>query len=146
MSYCIKAQSNTATNSTEAEFLAAVLAAKHAKFLRAILNELGQVRQLPTTMYEDEMSDIKIINTKLPPERPRHTDIQHFAIRGDIMMCHIPGGINPADDLTKPLEWVLSASFLFNYVEYSTMLNRGVLELRPAAAGVGQPTDIRTNR
>ena len=90
MSYCIKAQSNTATNSTEAEFLAAVLAAKHAKFLRAILNELGQVRQLPTTMYEDEMSDIKIINTKLPPERPRHTDIQHFAIRGDILMCHIP--------------------------------------------------------
>ena len=112
-------QGSAATNSTEAEFLAAVLAAKHAKFLRAILNELGQVRQLPTTMYEDEMSDIKIINTKLPPERPRHTDIQHFAIRGDILMCHIPGAINSADEITKPLKWVI---------------------------GVGQPTDIRTNR
>ena len=54
------------------------------------------------------MSAIKIINTKVPSVRSRHFNIQHFAIqewkeRGDIVMCHIPGGINPADDLTKSL-------------------------------------------
>ena len=114
VSYRTKMQSITATSSTEAEFLAAVLAAKHAKYLRAILNELGFVQLLPTPIYEDNMSAIKIINAKVPTERSRHIDIQHFAIqewkeRGDIVMCHIPGIINPADDLTKPLGWVLHA-------------------------------------
>ena len=46
--------------------------------------------------------------------RMQHIDIEHFAIqewknRGDIVMCHIPGVISPADDLTKPLGWVLHA-------------------------------------
>ena len=45
-------------------------------------------------------------------ERSRHIDIQHFAIQdwaeaGDIIMRHIPGIINPPDDLTKPLGWIL---------------------------------------
>ena len=62
----------------------------------------------------------RLLMQKLPPELPRHTDIQHFAICGDSSMCHIPTEINPADDLTKPLEWVLSA-----HLFYSTMLNRG---------------------
>ena len=67
MLYCIKAQSITATNSTEAEFFAAAFAAKQAKFLRAILNELGHVQQLPSPNYEDKVSAIKIINAKAAP-------------------------------------------------------------------------------
>ena len=39
-------------------------------------------------------------------------DIRYFAIQdwkedGDIEVHHIPGIINPSDDLTKPLGWVL---------------------------------------
>ncbi|KAG7366873.1 adenylate/guanylate cyclase [Nitzschia inconspicua] len=53
-----------------------------------------------------------MINARIPTERSRHVDIQHFAIQdwkdaGDIVLCHIPGSINPSDDLTKPLGWVL---------------------------------------
>ena len=112
VSYRTKTQTITATSSTEAEFLAAVLAAKHAKYLRAILKELGFPQVEPTPIYEDNMSAIKMINAGIPTERSRHIDIQHFAIQdwkdaGDIVLCYIPGVINPSDDLTKSLGWVL---------------------------------------
>ena len=60
------------------------------------------------------MSAIKMINARVPTERSRHIDIQHFAIQDwkdakDIVMHHIPGVLNPSDDLTKPLGWVLHA-------------------------------------
>ena len=114
VSYRTKTQSITATSSTEAEFLAAVLAAKQAKYLRAILKELQFEQLLPTPIHEDNMSAIKMVNARVPTERSRHIDIQHFAIQdwkdnGDIVMNFIPGVINPADDLTKPLGWVLHA-------------------------------------
>jgi hypothetical protein len=49
-----------------------------------------------------------MINASRPTPRSRHIDIQHFAIQewkaqGDIILCHIPGIINPADALTKSL-------------------------------------------
>ena len=113
ISYRCKTQPITATSSTEAEFLAAVLSAKHAKHLRAILLELGFPQSKPTTIYCDNQSAIKMINAKVPTERSRHVGIQpHFAIQdwkeaGGIVMDFIPGAINPSDDLTKPLGWVL---------------------------------------
>jgi hypothetical protein len=114
ISYRCKTQSITATSSTEAEFLAAVTAAKHAKYLRAILRDLGFPMQAPTPIFEDNKSAINVINARIPTERSRHIDIQHFAIQdwkdaGDITMDFIPGIINCADDITKPLGWVLHA-------------------------------------
>ena len=55
-----------------------------------------------------------IINACVPTERTCHIDVQYFAIQdwkedGSIEILHIPGVINPADDLTKPLGWVLHA-------------------------------------
>ena len=78
------------------------------------MHELGFSQRQPTPIYEDNMSAIKMINARVPTERSQHIDIQHFAIqdwkeRGDIVMNHIPGVINPADDFTKPLGWVLHA-------------------------------------
>ncbi|HEY9819031.1 MAG TPA: Ty1/Copia family ribonuclease HI, partial [Candidatus Obscuribacterales bacterium] len=112
ISYRCKTQSITATSSTEAEFLAAVAASKHAKYLRAIMTELGFPPPGPTPIYEDNKSAINMINARVPTERSRHIDIQHFAIQdwkdaGDIVMHYIPGIINPSDDLTKPLGWIL---------------------------------------
>jgi hypothetical protein len=114
VSYRSKTQSFTATSSTEAEFIAAVSAAKSAKYLRAILGELGFPQSFPTPIYIDNISAIQIINARRPPERSRHIDIQAFAIQdwkdnNDILMHHIPGVINPSDSLTKPTGWVLHA-------------------------------------
>ena len=55
VSYRSKTQSITATSSTEAEFLVAVTAAKHAKYLRAVLHELGFSQRAPTPIYEDNI-------------------------------------------------------------------------------------------
>ena len=113
IAYRSKTQSLTATSSCEAEFYAAVTAAKVAKYLRSILLELGFPQKSPTLLHEDNASTIKLINAKQPTERSRHVDIQFFAIQdwnsqGHILMVHtIPGIINPSDNLTKPLGWVL---------------------------------------
>jgi hypothetical protein len=112
ISYRCKTQSITATSSTEAEFMAAVMTAKHAKYLRAIMTQLGFAPTGPTVLFCDNQSAINMINARVPTERSRHIDIQHFAIQdwkdaADIIMEFIPGIINPSDDLTKPLGWVL---------------------------------------
>ena len=112
VSYRCKTQSITATSSTEAEFLAAVTAAKHAKYLRAIMTQLGFPPRRPAVLHCDNQSAINMINARVPTERSRHIDIQHFAIQdwkesGAIVMQFIHGVINPSDDLTKPLGWVL---------------------------------------
>ena len=112
VSYRCKTQSVTATSSTEAEFIAAVLAAKQARYLRSVLKELGFPQSAPTKLYEDNQSAIQMVNARVPTERSRHIDIVHFAIQdwkdaGDIVLEYCPGIINPSDDLTKPLGWIL---------------------------------------
>ena len=65
----------------------------------------------PTCIYEDNKSTIDIVNSTIPTERARHIYIQDFAIQdwkewGCIELIHIPGKINPSDELTKPIGWV----------------------------------------
>ena len=126
--YRSKAQSIVALSSTEAELIAAVTAAKTVRYLRSILSELGFEQTEPTPIYEDNRSAIDIVNSNKPTERSRHIDIRFFAIqdwkaRGDIVLKHIPGVINAADDLTKPLGWVLHSRHArymmghFNYIK-----------------------------
>ncbi|KAG7367587.1 hypothetical protein IV203_030258 [Nitzschia inconspicua] len=103
-------QTVTATSSTEPEFIAAVSAAKTAKYLRAVLHELSFTQLSPTPIPIDNVSAIQIINARKPTERSRHIEIQAFAIQdwkdnGDILMHHIPGVINPSDSLTKLICW-----------------------------------------
>ena len=91
-----------------------MLTAKQAKYLRSILKELGFEQSGPTTLYCDNQSAINMANARVPTERSRHVDIQHFATQdwkeaGDITLSFIPGIINPSDDLTKPLGWILHA-------------------------------------
>jgi hypothetical protein len=128
IAYRSKAQSITALSSTEAELIAAVTAAKTARFIRAVLNELGFKQDGPTPIYEDNKPTIDIVNSKKPTQRSRHIDIRFFAIQDwmdnkDISMHHISGVINPADDLTKPLGWVLHARharFMMGHGHYAT--------------------------
>jgi hypothetical protein len=107
-------QSVVATSSTEGEFIAAVSAAKTAKYLRSILFQIGFAPSGPTVLYEDNASAIRMINNNRPTERSRHIDIAWFAIQdwraaGDIVLKHIKGTLNPSDDLTKALGWILHA-------------------------------------
>jgi len=108
ISYRCKTQSITTASSTQAEFLAAVATAKHARHMRAIMTDLGFPPEGPTIMCCNDQSAINVVNGCMPTERSRHIDIQHFAIQdwkesGAIVMEFIAGIINPSDDLTKPI-------------------------------------------
>jgi len=112
ISYRCKTQSVTATSSTKAEFLAAVTAAKHARYVQAIMTDLGFPPSGPTVLFCDNQLAINMINARVPTERSHHIDIQHFAIQdwkeaGAIVMQFISDVINPSNDLTKPLGCVL---------------------------------------
>ena len=111
--YKSKTQTLTAGSSTEAEFIAAYSAAKSVRYIRYVLKQMGFIQKDPTIIYIDNESALKIINdNQSPTARTRHMDIRFFAIQdwkndGDIIMKHIKGILNPSDDLTKPLGWVL---------------------------------------
>jgi hypothetical protein len=112
IAYKSKLQATMSTSSTEAELIAAVHAAKVAKYLRSILHELGFTQQGPTPLYEDNQAAIAMINECKPTPRSRHIDIQHFAIQEwqrekSIIMRYISTVINPADQATKCLGWIL---------------------------------------
>ena len=62
--YRSKTQSIIALSSTEAELLAAVEAAKVARFLRSMLKELGFRQKKPTVIYEDNQSTIHVFNSR----------------------------------------------------------------------------------
>ena len=81
IAYKSKTQTITATSFTEAEFIAAVAAAKTAKYLRSVLADLGFPMSGPTRLYEDNMAAIQMVNAKRPTERSRHIDISYFAIQ-----------------------------------------------------------------
>ena len=107
-----KLQATVATSLTEAEFIAAVSAAKVAKYLHSVLAELSVVQTKPMPLYMDNQAAIAMVNECWPMTRSHHIDIQHFTIQewhmaGDIELHHIPGVINVSDATMKPLGWML---------------------------------------
>ena len=105
----------TAGSSTEAEFIAAVTAAKLAWYLWCVLKQLSEEQTKPTDIYIDNLSALKIINDNcFPTEHTYHMALRFFSIQGwreadDIIMKHIPDVFNPSDNMTKTLGWVLHA-------------------------------------
>ena len=107
-------QSLTATSSTEAEFYAAVECCKMMLYFRHVLEDLGFLKEGPSSVYIDNMACINIVNEDKPTPRCRHVETQNFAVQhwrkqGWLRMRHIPGTINVSDALTKALTWVLHA-------------------------------------
>jgi len=112
IAYKSKLQTVIATSSTEAEFVAVVHAAKTARYLRSVLKDLGFAQEHPTVLYKDNQAAIAMINQCKPTTHSRHINVQFFAIQewcwqGDILMRHITGILNLADDSTKALGWIL---------------------------------------
>ena len=96
-----------------------------ACYLQNILRELGFLNDGPTEIFiNNNESALKIINDNTTPtERTRHMDIRWFSIQdwredGDIIMKHIAGTLNPSDQLTKVLGWVLHARHTRRYIRH----------------------------
>ena len=68
MVYRSKTQSLTALSSTEAEFIAAMTAAKTAKYIRSVLCELSFSQSKSTPIYKDNKPAIDIVASQKPTE------------------------------------------------------------------------------
>jgi hypothetical protein len=75
VAYLAKWISTVCCSLAEAEFMIAVTAAKVAKYLRAVPNELGLLQKDATEIFEDNAAAIMMANARPPTERSRHIDI-----------------------------------------------------------------------
>jgi len=77
------------------------------------LKDLGFAQEQPTVLYDDNEAAIAMINQRKPTTCSFHITVQFVAIQewhkqGDILMKHISGILNMADDSTKALGWILN--------------------------------------
>ena len=85
---------------------------------------MGLPQNEPTHNYIDNKPALKIINDNASPtERARHMNVcfislQDWRIDKEIIMTHIPGTLNPSDDLTKGLAYALHARHCNRYTDY----------------------------
>ena len=70
-----KTQSLTALSSREAEFIAAVTAAKTARHIRLVLTELGFNQDEPTPIHKDNKPTMDVIVLQKSTEHTRRINI-----------------------------------------------------------------------
>jgi hypothetical protein len=105
--YSTKFQKAIALSSTEAEFVSASDAGKHALYLRSILTDLGYTQSDPTTLLIDNTGAVFMVDAQAPTRRTRHVDIRYFALlqwseTGQVKAKSIPTASNISDSMTKP--------------------------------------------
>ncbi len=83
-----------------------------------------------------------MINEDRPTSHAWHIEIQHFAIQewckqGDLIMEHLSGLLNPSNDLTKALSWVLHSRHACHSMGHCQI---GSLDLTSAASPLLAPS------
>ena len=101
-------QRSVALSSTEAEYMAASLAACEAIWMRKILVGLFGLHLEPTMIYCDNQSCIKLSANPVFHDRSKHIDIRYHHIRDCVqrrimMLSYVPTEDQDADILTKVL-------------------------------------------
>jgi hypothetical protein len=103
-----KLQSTVSTSTAEAELKAVGGAVQHALGFRQLLEEIGFSPELPTIIYNDNMSCIASLKTKLSGSKLRHVKVNFQFVKEcisnkqvDVVYC--PTTENIADILTKSL-------------------------------------------
>ena len=111
-SHKTKFQPTVVTSSAEEEFAAAASKSKTAKCMRIVSSEigLGQVGQAKT--MEDRMAATFMANNQRPTDKTKRIVIQCLALqewvrKKQVVLKHTPGIINPSENITKDLSWVL---------------------------------------
>ena len=103
-------QSTVADSTTEAEYIAAVEAAKEAIWIKKFITELGVVPNCAKAIDIYCDNNGAIAQSKEPSSKPRSKHvlgkfhvIRDYVERGDVKLCKIHTDDNIADPLTKPL-------------------------------------------
>jgi len=108
VSWRSKLQSTVSLSTTEAEYTAAMEAAKEMKWMRNLLLELGYPVTGPSPLLMDNQSAIQVAKNPEHHGRMKHLDLAFFWLRDEVASGHIvpqyvPTGDQLADILTKPL-------------------------------------------
>ena len=108
IAYISKKQVSIALSSTEAEIMAASLAALEAIFLRGILAEMRCAQDKPTVIGVDNQGAVALARNYVSNSRTKHIERRHLKIRELVEEFRVrpefvPTDENPADLFTKPL-------------------------------------------
>ena len=95
-------------STTEAEYVAAMHAAKEAIWLRQLISEVFGSLEEPTTLFSNSQSAIALTKDGHYHARTKHIDIRYHFIRyiveaGSIKLIYCPTQQMTADILTKAL-------------------------------------------
>lgn len=107
--YGSKRQQSIALSSTEAEIMAASVAAAEISYFRGLLYEFGHDLE-PTVLHVDNQGAVELSKDIKSCQRSRHIERRYLKVRelvasGEIVVKFIDTISNPADILTKPLEF-----------------------------------------
>ena len=106
--YGSKRQQSIALSSTEAEIMAASMAATEILYFRGLLSELGHELD-PTVLYVDNQGAVELSKDMKSCQRSRHIERRYLKVRelvalGEVTVKYVPTRDKPADVLTKPLD------------------------------------------
>jgi len=100
-------QKSVAMSTTEAEYVAALMAAKEAIWLQRLLGELGNA-QAAVKMHCDSEGAVAMMRNPVSSPRTKHIDVVHHFVRemveaGKLAVVNVKTGEMTADVLTKAL-------------------------------------------
>ena len=107
-----KKQSILADSTTVSEFIGTHSAVQKVLWAHNLLTELGYLSAIPTTLFQDNKSTIRLISHKGNSGRTKHIALRFNMIReavknNNISIEYLPSERMNADTLTKPLGSVL---------------------------------------
>ena len=108
VAYMSKKQDSIAMSSTEAEIMAASIAAPEAVSLRGLLGDLQLHQSQPTTVGIDNQGAVALAKNYVSNSKTKHIERRHLKIRELVRDMavrpeFVPTDLNVADILTKPL-------------------------------------------
>ena len=104
-----KRQQSISISTTEAEIMAASLAATEIVFMRGLLAEMGYDMSQPTVLWVDNQGAVEITKRRESLARSRHIErrylkMQEWVAEGKIAVKYVKTDENRADMFTKPLD------------------------------------------
>jgi hypothetical protein len=114
-----KRQTLVSLSTTEAEYVAACIAAQDLVWIHRLLSELNLIDLMPkpTIMYEDNQGAIRLGSNDQFHPRSKHIDVKYHFVRqqidrGECIFHHVSTNDQIADGLTKPLDIVKHRRFI----------------------------------
>jgi Reverse transcriptase (RNA-dependent DNA polymerase) len=108
ISWSSKKQTSVALSSTEAEYMAASHAARHAIWLKRLFEDIGILNSNSITLFIDNQSALSLSGDVMFHQRTKHIDVQYHFLRnavldGTLSTFYCPTADMVADIMTKAL-------------------------------------------